>query len=99
MNALNCRPTQNGAIAKPGRKGPNAQSNKGKQSGAPKVLVGTLGIKAPNSISSREEPLKITISNDRTQRINLVRILFDKQILDAVFSVAYICCISLLHAC
>ncbi|KAL0042558.1 hypothetical protein WJX79_003670 [Trebouxia sp. C0005] len=71
--AMRRRPTQNGAIAKPGRKGPNAQSNKGKQSGAPKVLVGTPGIKAPKSISSREEPLKITISNDRTQRINLPR--------------------------
>jgi hypothetical protein len=78
MNESSCRPTQNGAIAKPARKGPNAQSNKGKQSGAPKVLVGTPGIKAPKSITSREEPLKITINNDRTQRINMVKILFDK---------------------
>ncbi len=93
MKELGCRPTQNGAIAKPARKGPNAQSNKGKQSGAPKVLVGTPGIKAPKSITSREEPLKITISNDRTQRINMVRIILGKQTCDAVFTCVRLLCL------
>ena len=65
------RPTKTGAIVKPGRKGPIAQSTKGKQSQAPKVV--TPGIQAPKNVLTREEPLKITISNDRVQRINMVR--------------------------
>ena len=93
IKELSCRPTQNGAIAKPARKGPNAQSNKGKQSGAPRVLVGTPGIKAPKSIASRDEPLKITISNDRTQRINMVRVILDKQMFDAVFTCICLLCL------
>ena len=63
------RPTQNGGIAKPARKGPQTQTNKGNQRAASNMVP---GIQAPKRTGSMNEPLKITISNDRSQRPVLV---------------------------
>lgn len=68
--AMKRRPTQNGAIAKPARKGPNAQSSKGKQSAAPKIVPGTQALKHKSSMNA---PLKITIQNDRSQMPVMLR--------------------------
>lgn len=64
------RPTQNGGIAKPARKGPQTQTNKGNQRAATNMIP---GIQAPKRTGSMNEPLKITISNDRSQRPVLPR--------------------------
>lgn len=74
------RATKGGSVAKPAHKGPSTQANKGKQGKAPKILFDE-----PKR-SSPIKPLKITISNDATQRPILVRLLIISKLHDSSFA-------------